>query len=233
MHNTIKQILRKLLVKLELINDQYTELFSVLNKQKNIPIHTVIDVGASNGCWSNAVMKIFPDAFYYLIEANSVHLKALEEFKNKRKNADYIIAAASNNIGNIYFDDRDPFGGIASIEIKGNIVPSVTVDHCVKENNLLGPFMIKLDTHGFEIPILEGAINTLKQCNLLVVEVYNFQIAKDSLLFFEMCEYLLKNGFRSIGLIDRLYRPKDGLLWQFDLIFAPKTRKEFLDNKYK
>ena len=72
------------------------------------------------------------------------------------------------------------------------------------------------------------------ESNLIIIEVYNFKLTEDSLLFYEMCEYMLKNGFRVIGLIDRLYRPKDGILWQFDLLFVPITLYEskFIDNNY-
>jgi len=38
----------------------------------------------------------------------------------------------------------------------------------------MGPYLIKLDTHGVEIPILNGSAQTLKDTNVLVVEVYNF-----------------------------------------------------------
>ena len=221
-----------MLIKLRVMDGQFTELQNILKTQKNIPINTIIDIGASNGCWSDAVKRIFHDSFYYLIEANNVHQKALEKFKSKNKNSDYIIAAAGNSIGEIYFDNSDLFGGVASREKQSVIVPSTTVDHCVAENKLKGPFLLKLDTHGFEVPILEGAKNTLTECNLLVIEVYNFKITKESLPFYELCDYLYKIGFHCLGLIEIMYRPKDNILWQFDLIFAPKTRKEFLDNNY-
>jgi hypothetical protein len=64
------------------------------------------------------------------------------------------------------------------------------------------------------------------------MEVYNFRLTSDSLLFHEMCDYMLERGFKSAGLIDILYRPKDNFLWQFDLIFVPATRKEFFDSAY-
>ena len=37
--------------------------------QRNIEIQTVIDVGASDGRWSELCMQSYPEAFYYLIEA--------------------------------------------------------------------------------------------------------------------------------------------------------------------
>lgn len=36
-------------------------------------------------------------------------------------------------------------------------------------------------------------------------------------------------GFRSVGLVGIMYRPKDCVFWQVDIIFAPNSRKEFRD----
>jgi FkbM family methyltransferase len=203
--------------------------------QRGIQINTVIDIGASDGRWSNNIMHIFPQSKFFLIEANNVHKNGLEEFKNKNKNVEYILAAAGDELGQIYFDNTDPFGGVAMHEkLEGNFisVPVVTVDHCVCKNEFSGPFLLKLDTHGFEIPIFNGASKILKDTSIIIVEAYNFKIAKDSLLFWEMCEYLNKEGFRCCGIIDVSYRPKDKFLWQMDLVFVKSTREEFKDNIY-
>lgn len=217
-------------------NLSWSELNHVLNAQQKsgIKINTVIDIGASNGMWSKEVMPTYPQANYFLIEANSYHENNLKNFAKRHSNVDYIIAAAGDTVGEIYFDTSSPFGGIASHEKRENFVavPVITIDSLVKDKNLQGPFIVKLDTHGFEVPILEGATETLKEAEFVILEVYNFHIAKGSLLFHEMCEYMLKKGFRTIGLVDRLYRPKDNVLWQFDLVFAKETRTEFQDNDY-
>lgn len=205
------------------------------HKMRGTNPNSIIDVGASDGRWSQNVMQVFPDAFYALIEANTIHEARLKEFVREHRNADYTLAAAGNNIGKVYFDDSDPLGGLASHKKTDKaraFVPMITIDHIVKAKNLKGPFLIKLDTHGFEVPIFEGARKTLRDTHLIVVEVYNFQIAKNSLLFFEMCEYLRKKGFRPAGLVDIAYRPKDNFLWQLDIIFFPSTREEFSDNQY-
>jgi FkbM family methyltransferase len=204
-------------------------------KQRGVYANTIIDVGASDGRWSNGILTIFPEANFFLIEANSTHKDKLDKFKQKNQNVDYILAAAGEKLGQLYFDNSDPFGGLAMTEKKSenNIqVPVVTIDHCVCENNLDGPFLLKLDTHGFEIPIFNSALKTKKDTNIIIVEAYNFKIAKESLLFYEMCEYMKKNGFRCSGLIDVCHRPKDNFLWQMDLIFVKETRNEFIDNNY-
>jgi hypothetical protein len=69
--------------------------------------------------------------------------------------------------------------------------------------------MIKLDTHGVEIPILEGAKRTLENTNVLVIEAYNFTFGDVAVPFWELCRYLLRLGFRPLDMFDILYREVD------------------------
>ena len=203
---------------------------------RNIYISTVIDVGASNGMLSAVAMQHFPQANYFLIEAQSCHQKDLDKFCSEHPNCNYIVAAAGDVIGEIYFDDRDPFGGVAVKEKTAwaNTKVSVTtIDSEIRKRKLPGPYLIKLDTHGFEIPILGGATEALAMANLLVIEVYNFRILDNSLLFHEMCSYLDQRDFCVIDFSEPLWREYDHSLWQFDLFFVPKTRKEFFYNQYR
>ncbi|MCL2209608.1 MAG: FkbM family methyltransferase [Treponema sp.] len=218
-------------------NGNKTSFETVLENLKNrgIFVKTVIDIGASDGRWSNKVMNVFSEAEYLLIEANKVHKNGLEKFKENNQKIKYIIAAAGDKTGEIYFEGSDPFGGLAMHEKpqgKYSVVKAVTVDQCVHENELSGPFLMKLDTHGFEVPIFTGAEKTLNDTNIIIVEVYNFKIAKDSLLFYEMCKYMGKNGFRCSGIINVKNRMKDNFLWEMDMVFVRDTREEFTDNEF-
>ncbi len=205
-------------------------------RRRGVPLRTVIDVGASNGSWSAKAMEEFPSAHYLLIEAQSVHESALRNFSCKHGNVEYIMAAAGQRVGELYFDDGDPFGGVASeTRAKPNYVqlPATTIDHVVEQRRLSGPFALKLDTHGFEVPIFEGALRTLRETQLIVVETYNFSLTPDSLRFHEMCAYLEQRGFRCVDLADPLHRPKDRALWQMDLFFVPASRSEFRSSVFE
>jgi FkbM family methyltransferase len=231
--NFVKKELRKMGV----IPPSPPSFESILSnlKKRGISANTIIDIGASDGRWSNDILDVFPESRFFLIEANEIHKNGLESFKKENKNVEYVLAAAGDKMGQIYFDNADPFGGLAMYEKpKENFiqVPVVTVDHCVSEYKLEGPFLLKLDTHGFEIPIFNGAFKTWEDINVIVVEAYNFKIARDCLLFYEMCEYMKKNRFRCSDLINVSHRPKDNFLWQMDLVFVKDTREEFNDNNY-
>jgi len=196
---------------------------------------TVIDIGASDGRWSQRVQRWFPDASYLLIEAQAVHEPRLQAYKARAGNVDYVLAAAADTCGQVFFNAGDAAGGLASHTNAGGCtepVPATTVDFEVQTRNLPPPFLIKLDTHGFEVPILKGAEHALAKTAAICVETYNFTVCEGCLRFPETCSFLRDRGFLPIGLVSPLFRQRDGVLWQMDLIFARADREEFQRVKY-
>jgi len=207
---------------------------SMLKRKSNI--NTAIDIGASDGRWSKTMMKFYPNAQYLLIEAQECHQPELNTFIASYRNAKYVLSAAGQEVGNIYFDAGNPFGGQASSTpfAQNNIVvPVTTIDAEVAKNSLSGPFLIKFDTHGFEVPILLGASKTLKETSVIIMECYLHRLTKDSLLFNEMCDYLDGLGFRCIDMVDPAWRTYDDTFWQLDLIFIRKESSEFKYSDYE
>lgn len=204
--------------------------------ERKVEITAIIDIGASDGCWSRKIKSAYPNAYYLLIEANSIHEEKLKTFCLENSNSDFVVAVAGEEVGEIYFDSSDPFGGTASkvkTEKCDRCLPCVTIDSEVAKRSLSGPFLIKLDTHGFEVSILNGAEKALRNTNLIFVETYNFDIENSSLRFWEMCEFLYHRGFRPIDFCEPMHRPKDGALWQVDIIFVRRDREEFKSNCYE
>jgi FkbM family methyltransferase len=201
---------------------------------RNPGIRTVIDVGASDGRWSRAASRILPPARYFMVEARAEHRPGLARTARDARFS-YEICAAGNRDGEIYFDATELFGGLASEtppEKNAIVVPVRRLDGLARERGLAGPYALKLDTHGYEVPILEGAAGLLAQTALLVIECYNFRVAPRSLLAHEMCAWLEARGFRCIDLCDPLHRARDGALWQMDLFFVPATDAAFASNAY-
>ncbi|WP_345277250.1 FkbM family methyltransferase [Litoribaculum gwangyangense] len=203
--------------------------------ERGLKINTVIDVGASDGIWSRACMKTFPDANYLLIEAQTNHENGLKKFKQEFENSDYVLAAAGKKEGMIYFNNENPLGGLASETKLTNDcieVPVIAIDEELKRRKLKGPYLLKLDTHGFEVPIIEGAKKTIKAASLIIIETYNYKITNDSLRYWEICSYMEKLGFSPIEMVDFMQRKYDNSFWQMDTFFIPSNSKEFSYNSY-
>lgn len=199
-----------------------------------IEVATFVDVGASDGRWAELARRHYPAARLLLIEANPVHEPGLRAFTERVPGSDYVLAAAGDKVGELYFDASDPFGGVASAEGGEGMLtlPATTVDHEVEARSLPAPFGLKLDTHGFEPAILAGASHLLDDASLLVIEAYNFELFPGAWRFHELCAHLEPLGFRTLDLVDPVSRLKDGVFWQCDLFFARADRPEFRDNSF-
>lgn len=203
---------------------------------RGLSVGTVVDIGASNGMWSASAMAYFPAAQYLLIEAQKVHQADLERFVADHPNAQYALKAAGEKSGTIYFDADEAFSGQATTarDREGLIeVPVCSIDEEIASRGLSGPYLLKLDVHGFELPILRGAQQTLKNTSLLIIECYNFKIAPESLLFHDMCGHLHELGFRVADMSEPLWRPGDRMLWQMDIFFVRSDRLEFKRSSYR
>ena len=199
------------------------------------PIRSVIDIGASDGKWSVESMKAFPQASFVAVEPLRERQGALEKLKQSNPLFDYVLAVGGDK-------DGQPVTLTVTADLDGSTVdgaggesrsvPMRTLDSIVAEKKLQGPFMIKFDTHGYELPILAGAVETLRNTRVIVMEVYNFKITDHALRFHEMCAHLEQLGFRCYDIADPLLRDHDRALWQMDLLFARSDDKIFAHPNY-
>jgi FkbM family methyltransferase len=204
-------------------------------RNHNIEIASLIDVGAAEGYWSRAFAKQFPDRHHLLIDANEAHLPSLKNACGENKQWQFALTAIGETTGKAYFDGSDPLVGHLSTEPwneKYRACPVTTLDDLLEKQPVPAPYMIKLDTHGVEIPILTGATRTLKQTSAIVIEAYNFTFGGTAVPFWDLCSYMLKLGFRPLDVFDLLYREVDNAFWQFDLLFVRSDLSLFRDSRF-
>jgi len=198
----------------------------MLNKARlRVTPATVVDVGASDGRWSAMAMDRWPLARYLCIEADARHYEALGAFCDAR-GAKMCAAMAGEQVGvgNFASSPTDPFGGAGADTPTPMTaqVPSTTVDRAVGTHGMHGPYLLKLDTHGYELQILRGAAHVVNEACALVVEVYACKLQPGALHFWELCSALHLWGFLPTAICDVMERPIDGRLWQFDMLFERK-----------
>ena len=205
-------------------------------KNSGIHFNSIIDIGASDGKWSIYALNIFKNSKIIAIEPLIEREIALKKISKNHSNFDFVLAAAGdgqvNEIELTVTDDLDGSTIFGDIGLK-RMVCIKTIDQVVHEKNLKSPFFLKFDTHGFEIPILDGAKNTLEKTEIIVMEAYNFRITEGTLLFHEMIEYIDKKGFRIFKIVDPMCRPADNVFWQLDLFFLRKDNDIFKKEVYK
>ena len=201
---------------------------------RGVKVATWIDVGASDGSWSVRASRYFPTSRFLLFEPLAERQPELTDAQ--RRHGFLITAAAAGaSAGTINFSVDAALDG-SSVAAPGTAgtraVRVETVDGEIARQKLSGPYGLKLDTHGHEIPVLSGAATVLADASLLVIESYNFRLTPDTLRFHELCAWLETRGFRCCDLADPMRRPRDGALWQMDLAFVPARSPLFDANTY-
>ena len=187
---------------------------------------TIIDVGASDGCWSIMAHRVWPAAKLLLIEANPVYAEArarmLAGIEHRFVEA---LACADDGASLVRFSADNPLQGVydAESEAGASMVKRVTIDELM-ECDLPAPYLIKLDTHGREHEILRGARETLRQTCALIIEVYTWSLGDNSLRAVELLPLIEReHDFLPADFCDPMYRPFDGRVGQVDCLFEPRS----------
>lgn len=208
----------------------------VLQRMKDVGVcfDHFFDIGAARGDWGTVVKKQYPDADLHFFEAAPVWEAGLIKIAaDLPGNNSVNMMAVGDSIGttNFRFDPKNVYGGAIvnqpgenTIEVKKS-----TLDQIIQDRPLEGRFALKLDTHGAEQMILNGATEFMKRCDFVIFETYNFGPATrrlgQMLVLFEE-----RFGLDLIDMAEPLWRPKDNALWQLDCYLV---RWETLKGKTK
>lgn len=205
-------------------------------KELGVAPATVIDLGAAEGKWSDSTRSFWPEANYVLFEPLEERKEEMEALCRKYPQFKYVPAAAGEAKSTTRFlisDDLDGSGVYDENAGKNfRTVPVVTLDDEMDRLQLNGPYLIKFDTHGFEVPILKGAAKTLDKTELVIMECYGFKLSQTCLVLDEMIRYMADLGFRVVDIVDILRRPGDKAFWQCDVFFLRATNPIFMRTSY-
>ncbi len=198
-------------------------------------IGSIVDIGASDGPWSEMAMEYLPGVRCLAIEALEEQRSSLERIKQHHRQFDFSICAAGERDGSLQFMVSPvlDWSGVTAQKGTPRDVPCRTIDTLVRDHGLPGPYLLKFDTHGYELPILAGAVETLKQTEVIIMEVYNFQPCDIGLRFPQMCLHLEQLGFRCYDMAGPMFRKLDEAFWQMDLCFARADAPLFQNTNYK
>ena len=197
-------------------------------------IYSVIDVGAAQGTWTEKALKFWPESAFFLLEPLQEREVDLKLLSKKFNNVQYILAAVADKEGILDLTISDDLDGSGFYGV-GNLrkVPVVTLDKIVEEYKLKPPYLIKLDTHGFEYPIITGSEAALKNTSIFIVEVYGYQLTSESMVFWEICDVMDKHGFWLVDMVDVMRREIDETFWQADFVFMKKDLPSFSNKNYR
>lgn len=235
---SINQILKPFGARIVSVKADSFDMLSAINRihAHDIRIDNIIDIGASNGTWSIKAMQYFRSANFVAIEPLEERKESLSNLARKFSNFSYeLCAAGDNDHDKAVLHVADDLDGSTVNGRGGKLrqVPVKMIDTIVSERKLTGTFMLKFDTHGYELPILKGATQTLNHTSVIIMEAYNFNISDNALRFPDMCTHMESLGFRCYDFADPMLRIYDKSLWQMDLFFCRSNDRIFEYLQYK
>lgn len=188
---------------------------------------TVFDVGVGNGTpWLYAA---FPQAHFVLIEPQAEFEPGLKDIC-KHIDAEYhlvgvgsreqhlpIYRLLSSPTGSSFLPpnaDTEQRWGASEKSGELHVVPLDTY------RDQPGPFFLKIDTEGFELEVLRGAVRVLEQTDVVLMEVAiaKRQEAEPDLI--DIGTFMKSNGFRLIDFPVLTQQARGGPLLYVDVAFA-------------
>ncbi len=204
---------------------------------KKYDIKHVVDVGANVGQYGNFIKSIdfhgridsfepIEKCFLKLKEEASkhdnwfVHHSALGDFEGSSQ------INISNNFESSSIlktvDQIPMFEDLISANISETI--NVTTLDVIMKNKLnYGNAYLKIDTQGFELQVLKGAINNLAKFSCIEVETSFTSVYKGGSKVEEIIGLLNNHGFRPYNLSKGMQNPKTGQLFEMDIYFVKES----------
>lgn len=192
----------------------------------DLPVKTIFDVGANTGQTSQYFSYGFPKAHILAFEPiratftelqrNTAHLKRVSGFN-------YAFGSLEGNC-TVYLKPDSQWNSLLdevnTTSLVSEVVTVKTIEQFCDENSIEAIDILKTDTEGFDIQVMQGANRYLSQGKIkfVLTEVGFLEADKSHTFFPDMHAYLVTKGFRFCCLYDLAnYYYSDG---SFGLVYC-------------
>ncbi|MDQ8027716.1 MAG: FkbM family methyltransferase [Brevundimonas sp.] len=186
---------------------------------------TVIDVGVAHG--TPGLYNSTKGAQLYLVEPVPACAPILAEYARTLGAKTFNVAAGAED-GVLRFNVHSDISGSSAFDqwegarLDGETVevPMRRLDSII-EQPIARPCLLKVDTQGAELMVLEGASGILDQIDVIIVECSFHQFRHGAPEFNEIVIRMNELGFACYETLEGHYRALDNALAQVDLVFVP------------
>ncbi len=186
---------------------------------------TVFDVGIATG--TKGLYGIFPGVRYVMVEPLIESEPFMKDLEAAYPGSISVHAAAGREEGEATFIVDQSLSG-SSFLLKPKFgeprqVKVVTVDGLVREHQLEGPFLLKLDVQGFELEALAGAEETIKNTVAVIAEasLWGDVKRKGMARLIDLMNWFNDHGFVLYDVAQIVRRELDDAIAEMDLVFVP------------
>ena len=211
--------------------NMYKMMFNVFNQ--GVDFNTFIDVGASTGMFSKTCNYFYNKAQIFAFEP------LIESYKELSKLKDTIKRFESFNIA-LGEENRSDFINKSSYHYSSSLlemsqvhkeafpysansekekIDVYSLDSILNNKQFEGPTLMKIDVQGYELKVLEGARNTLKKCDFIVIELSLKELYLGQPSFDNIYNFITGKGFVISDILQLSRNPSTFELLQMDVLF--------------
>jgi len=236
----VKAKARQLGIKICRITWRDLHPFEIIKDLSDNDIATILDVGANVGQTALELVDRFPNARIHSIEPFP------EAYELLRKNTELfpriithqLAFGASEGEQPLYINSKNETNSLLKTSVhldnyipsewcvpKGAVeVPVCTIGSFCKKQGIAKIDILKIDTQGYELKILEGALSMLspERIRFLFMEVLFVPLYEGQPYFDEIVLLLRKHGYKLHGLYEITASVQDGFRWA-DALFIGKV----------
>jgi FkbM family methyltransferase len=206
-------------------NRNFKEFFEHL-AGLGVRMKTVIDVGVGNG--TETLYAANPGARFVLVEPVPDTRGTVAAIA-RRLDAKFFNVAAGARDGEIDFHLHDDITGSSMYrQLEGGALDGTLVKVPVRRlDDIIGhevtrPCLLKIDTQGAEVDVIDGARQLLRSVDIAIIEVSFHQFREGAVEMHEVVQAMVAAGFRCYEVLEGHYRSVDNALAQVDLVFVPE-----------
>ena len=189
--------------------------------------NTVIDVGVADG--TPDLYAAFPEAYHILIDPLPMHEAAMKSYL-ATYNGEYHICGLGpleskqtinvevNSPGRSSFYKRTT-ASASNSNIEEVEVQVRTLDGLMAQGDYQKPYLLKIDTEGFELEVIRGAKMTLIDTQYVIAEVSVVKRFNHSYHFAEFIEEMHARGFRLYDILRVVRKPAINEVMILDAVF--------------
>jgi FkbM family methyltransferase len=197
----------------------------------------VYDIGGSDGIWSALASKVYPSASYHVFEPLA---EISPEYVRALAGNAYSKKLLSSGFGKMHPVALGKASGACRMTVYPGSVGSTSISldypveeaHCIEvpqfrlddyiaKNGLLAPDVLKLDTQGAELEILEGAVKALDTVNVVLCECWFFKgYGSNTPLWLDIANFLEVRGFSLFDMGWEYRAPSDQRTATKDMLFV-------------
>jgi FkbM family methyltransferase len=187
---------------------------------------TVIDVGVAFG--TPSLYASLPHAKFFLVEPVPGCRPLLARLEREIGATCFAVAAGSTD-GEMEFHVHDDVSGSSAYrQWEGEALDGTTVTVPVRRldglvpGDVQRPLLLKIDTQGAELEVIEGAERLLANVDIAIVECSFHQFRKGAPELNEVVAAMARRGFRCYEVLEGHFRSLDGAMAQVDIAFVPE-----------